>query len=304
MSGVLLLSIIYLAFISLGLPDSLLGVAWPVMRTEFGADLEVAGWLFMTIAGGTIISSLFSGKILNRFETSHVTAFCAAITASSLLGFYVAPSLIWLFLLAIPLGLGAGVVDAALNHFVATRYKAHHMNWLHCFWGVGERIRRLAQRVFDRRLDPVRSCPPASSQFAALETGTGCCLGCTRQFGVNRYSVETVSRTTVCVSFICPLLRCRSLDWFMGQQLSCSSTVVFGPDGSDLDFRLLRQHHGRAVLKRFLIATDDEPSVDPDGTRHRPARQPVVLYSGQRSDVHRFHPDWSWTRSDLSGDAT
>ena len=137
MSGVLLLSIIYLAFISLGLPDSLLGVAWPVMRTEFGADLEVAGWLFMTIAGGTIISSLFSGKILNRFETSHVTAFCAAITAGSLLGFYFAPSLLWLFLLAIPLGLGAGVVDAALNHFVATRYKAHHMNWLHCFWGVG-----------------------------------------------------------------------------------------------------------------------------------------------------------------------
>lgn len=137
MSGILLLSIIYLAFISLGLPDSLLGVAWPVMRTEFGADLEVAGWLFMTIAGGTIISSLFSGKILNRFETSHVTAFCAAITASSLLGFYFAPSLIWLFLLSIPLGLGAGVVDAALNHFVATRYKAHHMNWLHCFWGVG-----------------------------------------------------------------------------------------------------------------------------------------------------------------------
>lgn len=131
------LIIIYLAFISLGLPDSLLGVAWPVMQSEYGEPLETAGLLFMTIAGGTIISSLVSGKVLKRFGTGNVTFVSCLMTAGSLLGFTFAPSLIWLILCAIPLGLGAGSVDAGLNNYVATHYKAHHMSWLHCFWGVG-----------------------------------------------------------------------------------------------------------------------------------------------------------------------
>ncbi|PLS02372.1 MFS transporter [Neobacillus cucumis] len=132
-----LLIIIYLAFISLGLPDSLLGVAWPVMQLDFGAPLETAGFLFMTIAGGTIISSLVSGKVLNRFGTSKVTFVSVLMTAAALLGFHFAPSVVWLIVCAIPLGLGAGAVDAGLNDYVATHYKAHHMSWLHCFWGVG-----------------------------------------------------------------------------------------------------------------------------------------------------------------------
>lgn len=131
------LIIIYLAFISLGLPDSLLGVSWSMMQTEFGARLETAGLLFMTIAGGTIISSFVSGAILKRFGTGIVTFISCFMTAAALLGFYYAPSLIWLFLFAIPLGLGAGAVDAGLNNYVATHYKAHHMSWLHCFWGIG-----------------------------------------------------------------------------------------------------------------------------------------------------------------------
>ncbi|MFH5780105.1 MFS transporter [Heyndrickxia oleronia] len=132
-----LLVIIYLAFISLGLPDSLLGVAWPVMQSDFDAPLDTAGFLFMTIAGGTIISSLISGKILKRFGTGKVTLISCLLTACALLGFYFSPSIIWLFICAIPLGLGAGAVDAGLNNFVAIHYKAHHMSWLHCFWGVG-----------------------------------------------------------------------------------------------------------------------------------------------------------------------
>jgi fucose permease len=131
------LIIIYMAFISLGLPDSLLGVAWPVMQSEYGAPLGTAGLLFMTIAAGTIISSLASGTVLKRFGTGNVTFVSCLMTAGALLGFYFAPSLVWLVICAIPLGLGAGSVDAGLNNYVATHYKAHHMSWLHCFWGVG-----------------------------------------------------------------------------------------------------------------------------------------------------------------------
>ncbi|MCS0670244.1 sugar MFS transporter [Cytobacillus firmus] len=136
----ILLVIIYLAFISLGLPDSVLGAAWPVMQADLGAPLETAGLLFMTIAGGTIISNLVSGRILKRFGTGKVSLFSTLMTAAALLGFYFAPSVYWLFLCAIPLGLGAGAIDAGLNDYVAAHYKAHHMSWLHSFWGVGATI--------------------------------------------------------------------------------------------------------------------------------------------------------------------
>lgn len=135
--SLLLLIIIYLAFISLGLPDSLVGVTWPVMRADLGVPLEAAGLLSMTIAGGTIVSSLVSGKLLKRFGTGNVTFVSVLVTAGALLGFRFAPSLMGLIACAIPLGLGAGAVDAGLNDFVATHYQAHHMNWLHSFWGVG-----------------------------------------------------------------------------------------------------------------------------------------------------------------------
>lgn len=131
------LLIIYLAFISLGLPDSLLGVAWPAMQPDIGAALESAGLLSMVVTGGTIVSSLISGSVIERFGTGMVTLVSCLLTASALLGFTYAPSLFWLILLAIPLGLGAGAVDTGLNHYVANHYKAHHMSWLHCFWGVG-----------------------------------------------------------------------------------------------------------------------------------------------------------------------
>lgn len=131
------LIIIYLAFISLGLPDSLLGTAWPVMRQEYDAPLETAGILYMVIAAGTIVSSLASGRIIGKFGTGKVTLISCIMTAGALFGHFLAPSFVWLIICAIPLGLGGGSVDAALNNYVAEHYKAHHMSWLHCFWGVG-----------------------------------------------------------------------------------------------------------------------------------------------------------------------
>ena len=133
----ILLIIIYIAFISLGLPDSLLGSAWPVIQQDLSLPLAVAGVLSMIISGGTIISSLFSGRFIRFFGTGKVTFISVTMTAGALLGFSVAPSFVWLCIAAIPLGLGAGSVDAALNNFVALHYKAKHMSWLHCFWGIG-----------------------------------------------------------------------------------------------------------------------------------------------------------------------
>ncbi len=131
------LIIIYLAFISLGIPDSLFGAAWPVMWPELGAAFGSAGIVSMVVAGGTIVSSLASGSIIEKIGTGKITLMSCFLTAGALLGFSFAPSLFWLVLLAIPLGLGGGAVDSALNQYVATHYKAHHMSWLHCFWGVG-----------------------------------------------------------------------------------------------------------------------------------------------------------------------
>lgn len=131
------LVIIYLAFISLGLPDSLLGSAWPIMHLQLDAPLSFAGIVSMIVSGGTIVSSLSSGFLLSRFGTGKVTFVSVLMTAAALLGFSFAGSFLWLCLLAIPLGLGAGAVDSGLNSFVAAHYKAKHMSWLHCFWGIG-----------------------------------------------------------------------------------------------------------------------------------------------------------------------
>jgi len=132
-----LLIIIYIAFISLGLPDSLLGSAWPVMQQGLGARLAVAGYISMVVQSGTIVSSLVSNRLIQRFGTGRVTLVSVAMTAFALLGWSTTPSVGWLFVFAIPLGLGGGSVDAALNNFVATHYASKHMSWLHCFWGVG-----------------------------------------------------------------------------------------------------------------------------------------------------------------------
>lgn len=133
----LLLLLIYVAFISLGLPDALLGAGWPVMQPELGVPVSAAGLLQLIISGGTIVSSMFAGQLLARFGTGKLTAFSVALTAIALFGFAAAPAFGWLILMAVPLGLGAGAVDAALNAYVANHYASRHMSWLHSFWGVG-----------------------------------------------------------------------------------------------------------------------------------------------------------------------
>lgn len=133
----LLLILIYVAFISLGLPDAILGSAWPLLYQELGVSVSWAGILTMIVSGGTILSSFFSAKVIARFGTGKVTAVSVAMTAAGLLGYCLSPGFFWLCLFAVPLGLGAGAVDSALNNFVALHYKAAHMNWLHCFWGIG-----------------------------------------------------------------------------------------------------------------------------------------------------------------------
>ena len=136
----LLIAIIYLAFISLGLPDSLLGSAWPVMRLELNAPLSLAGVVTMIICGGTILSSLASERITRRFGTGPTTAVSVAMTALALFGFSTSHAFWQLCLWAVPYGLGAGAVDAALNNYVALHFAARHMSWLHCFWGVGASV--------------------------------------------------------------------------------------------------------------------------------------------------------------------
>ena len=136
----LLLAVIYLAFISLGLPDSLLGSAWPSMHLEFGVPVSYAGVISMIIALGTVVSSLQSDRLTRKLGAGMVTALSVLLTALALLGFSLSRSFFALCLLAIPYGLGAGSVDAALNNYVALNYASRHMSWLHCMWGVGTTV--------------------------------------------------------------------------------------------------------------------------------------------------------------------
>ncbi len=133
----LLLALIYIAFISLGLPDSLLGSGWPIMHEELGVPVSFMGIVTMVISGGTIVSSLFSDKLTAKLGTKIVTVISVFLTVIALFGFSFSKNFPMLIVFAIPYGLGAGAIDAALNNYVALHYKARHMSWLHCFWGVG-----------------------------------------------------------------------------------------------------------------------------------------------------------------------
>lgn len=133
----LLLAIIYLAFISLGLPDGLLGAAWPTMYQEFAVPVSYAGAVSMIISFGTILSSLQSDRLTRKLGTGKVTAISVGMTAAALFGFSFSHSFVAVCLWAIPYGLGAGSVDASLNNYVALHYESRHMSWLHCMWGIG-----------------------------------------------------------------------------------------------------------------------------------------------------------------------
>ncbi len=132
-----LLAVIYIAFIGLGVPDSLFGTAWPAIYREFNLPISAAGCVTLLISMGTVVSSLASTLLIRRMGTARVTAFSTAMTALAMLAFSFSRNLLFLCLSAIPLGLGAGAIDTALNHYVALHYKAVHMNFLHCFYGIG-----------------------------------------------------------------------------------------------------------------------------------------------------------------------
>ncbi len=133
----LLLLVIYIAFIGLGIPDSLFGTAWPVIYTEFGLPVSLGGVITAITFVGTTVSSLLSSRLIKRFGTAKLTAICTLVTALSLFGFAHSGSFIVLLLLAVPLGLGAGSIDTGLNNYVASHYNASQMSFLHCFYGVG-----------------------------------------------------------------------------------------------------------------------------------------------------------------------
>lgn len=133
----LLLAVIYLAFISLGLPDSLLGSAWPTIHAAFNVPISYMGFVSMIISGGTIISGLMSERLTKRLGTKTVTITSVLLTAIALFGFSTVDRFWQMCLWSIPYGLGAGAIDAALNNYVALHYNSRHMSWLHCFWGVG-----------------------------------------------------------------------------------------------------------------------------------------------------------------------
>ena len=140
----LLLIIIYRAFISLGL----LGSAWPIMHKNLNTSVSSAGIITMIICGGTIVSSLYSNRLIKRFGTAKVTIISVLLTAIGIYGISITPNFMIICLLSIPMGLGAGAVDSALNNFVALHYEAKHMNWLHCFWGVGATSGPLLMSMF------------------------------------------------------------------------------------------------------------------------------------------------------------
>lgn len=146
----LLLIIIYLIFISLGLPDSILGASFPAISTNLKIGTEYAGYISPIISAGTIISSLFSSYLIKKFKPQWVVSFSILLTAVGLIIFSLAKetSIYLLFVSAIPLGLGAGAIDTALNNYVAIHYKAIHMNWLHCSWGIGTTISPLIIGAF------------------------------------------------------------------------------------------------------------------------------------------------------------
>lgn len=133
----ILLIIIYIAFIGLGIPDSLFGTAWPAIYQELRVPVSYANFVTLIISGGTIVSSLMSARLINRFGAAKITAVSTSLTAIGLLGFSLSGGMVWLCVFAIPLGIGAGAIDAALNNYVALHYRASHMNFISCFYGVG-----------------------------------------------------------------------------------------------------------------------------------------------------------------------
>ncbi len=171
----LLLAVIYMAFISLGLPDALLGGAWPTIYQQWGVPVSWAGVVYMIISLGTVVSSLMSDRLTRTLGAGKVTALSVAATAAALWGFSASNAFWQLCLWAIPYGLGAGSVDAALNNYVALHYDSHHMSWLHCMWGVGASV---GPHIMSRALTGVQGWSGGYQMVALIQTGLTLLLLC------------------------------------------------------------------------------------------------------------------------------
>ncbi len=172
----LLLGIIYISFISIGLPDAVMGTAWPAVRQTFGQPLEALSAIVIAFTVSGALSSFFGGPVIKKLGTGLVTAISCLLTSLALIGFAVAPSFVWLVVLAVPMGLGCGAVDAALNHFVAQHYSARHMNWLHGFWGVGVTLGPL---ILGAAMASPAGWPRGALTLGLMQLALAVVLGCT-----------------------------------------------------------------------------------------------------------------------------
>ena len=258
-----LIAVIYLAFVSMGLPDALLGAAWPSIQASWGLPVSWAGIVTFLIAGGTVISSMASNRLIQRFGTGWVTAGSTALVTLALFGFSFAGAFWQLCLLALPYGLGAGSIDAALNNYVALHYKSRQMSWIHFFWGVGatagpdhyglvpDRRCGMEQRLSHHRLRPVGHDRRIGADAPAVakeprRAGQGC-----GQNARYRAGSPAPSRRKGCADGVLLLLRAGIHRGFVGQQLyGCHSRRRRGK-GRQLGLGVLSGHHGGAIPVRL-----------------------------------------------------
>lgn len=258
----LLLALIYIAFISLGLPDSLLGSAWPTMHYDLEVPVSYMGIISMVISGGTIASSLLSDKLTRKLGTRIVTVVSVILTAAALFGFSFATEFWMLIVFAVPYGLGAGAVDAALNNYVALHYKARHMSWLHCFWGVGTIVSpfimsfALTNSTWNDGYRIVGYIQLGISVLllAALpvwkvnKKNGSCAAEALRPFG----RAENKGRTLSADWFFC-LLRAGIYGNELGKHIFCRSKRNFGRAGGTVCLLFLYRYNGGKIFKRVYF---------------------------------------------------
>ncbi len=295
----LLLALIYIAFISLGLPDSLLGSAWPTMHYDLEVPVSYMGIISMVISGGTIASSLLSDKLTRKLGTRIVTVVSVILTSAALFGFSFATEFWMLIVFAVPYGLGAGAVDAALNNYVALHYKARHMSWLHCFWGVGTIVSpfimsfALTNSTWN---DGYRIVGYIQLGISVLLLATlpvwkvnkkngSCAAEALRPFG----RAENKGRTLSAGWFFC-LLRAGIYGNELGKHIFCRSKRDFGRAGGAVCLLFLYRYNGGKIFKRVHFGqswrqADDYCRNDCSRLRNNSAVHTRPL----RPLVHRFY---------------
>ncbi|MBK9440464.1 MAG: MFS transporter [Comamonadaceae bacterium] len=312
-----LLAIIYLAFISLGLPDGVLGVAWTTMRLDLNQPLAAVGLLTLmgTVASG--LSTLASSHLLQRLGTGPVVMVSGFLTGLALLGYSVAPSLAWLLVLTIPLGLGAGTVDAGLNHFVASHYSSRHMNWLHGCWGVGATLGPL---IMGSALLLPHGWTNGYRTIALLQLTLALLLLAslslwTRQNAKPQAQTDSeaqqalIKPVSALATWLAPLAffaLCVGRDghWPVGSQHSGGRARCGCGHRRAVGFTLLRCHHGRALWHRAGRQPAGQPAPDPAGSvdRHRWRGGICAAGSAGATGAGRSDVDGAGLRTDLPVD--